>query len=204
LLMAKTFPHVDFRREVTIGHLLATYDTAAGLGGKVNPPLRGPNDLEALWRHVLAGEVDWVVSDHACCRDELKFGATDRADVWLAKSGFGGTEYLLPGLITAGKQRGLSYGRIAALTAGNPARRYGLHSKGEIAIGRDADVALVDPQSPWTVRAAESESTQEYTPFEGFEMTARVEDVFLRGQQILESGKIVGECRGRYLSRPTA
>ena len=59
LLMAKTFPHVDFRREVTIGHLLASYESASGLGGKVNPPLRSPEDVEALWRHLVAGEIDW-------------------------------------------------------------------------------------------------------------------------------------------------
>ena len=54
--------------------------------------------MEALWDHVLAGEVDWVVSDHRCCRDELKFGEP-RDDVFAAKSGFGGTGYLLHGLL---------------------------------------------------------------------------------------------------------
>lgn len=40
----------------------------------MNPPLRPRDDVEALWEYVLDGTVDWVVSDHACCRDELKFG----------------------------------------------------------------------------------------------------------------------------------
>jgi len=203
LLMAKTFPHVDFRREVTIGHLLASYESASGLGGKVNPPLRSPEDVEALWRHLVAGEIDWVVSDHACCKDEMKFGTPDRDDVWLAKSGFGGTEYLLPGLISAGAPRGLSYGRIASLTAARPAERYGLHTKGRLEVGYDADVALVDPAAPWTVRAADSLSTQEYTPLEGFEMTASVRTVLLRGEPVLQDGEVVGAARGRYLKRPT-
>ena len=72
--MATAFPHVDFRREVTVGHLLADVETANGIGGKVNPPLRPRDDVEALWEHLLAGDVDWVVSDHACCKDEQKFG----------------------------------------------------------------------------------------------------------------------------------
>jgi allantoinase len=59
--MQATFPHVDFRREVTIGHLLADITTAHGLGGKVNPPLRPRDDVEALWEHMLAGNLDWVV-----------------------------------------------------------------------------------------------------------------------------------------------
>ena len=72
MMMAKTFPHVDFRREVTIGHLLADITTASGIGAKVNPPIRPREDVEALWEHVLDGNVDWVVSDHACCRDETE------------------------------------------------------------------------------------------------------------------------------------
>jgi len=201
LRMATTFPHVDFRREVTIGHLLADIDTASGLGGKVNPPLRPREDVETLWEHVLAGDVDWVVSDHACCKDEQKFGK-NRDDVFAAKSGFGGADYLLPGLVTEGHRRGLSYRRIAELTSWNPAQRYGLPNKGSIAPGYDADFCLVDPSRSWTVHAAESESTQEYTPFEGFELGARVTDTWVRGNQVLRDGVVVGSPVGRYLHRP--
>lgn len=202
LRMASTFPEVNFRREVTVGHLLADIDTASGLGAKVNPPIRPREDVEALWGHVLAGQVDWVVSDHACCKDELKFGEP-RDDVFVAKSGFGGAEYLLAGVVSEGFKRGLPLGEVARLTAWNPAQRFGLRSKGAIAVGFDADFALVDPTVTWTVRAEDSESTQEYTPFEGFELSARVTDTFLRGQQVLEGGKVVGEPNGRYLRRPT-
>lgn len=201
LLMAKTFPHIDFKREVTIGHLLADIHTASGVGGKVNPPLRPREDVEALWTHLIAGDLDWVVSDHACCRDEVKFG-DPRDDVFLAKSGFGGTEYLLAGLITEGQRRGLPMSRIAELTSLNPARRFGLHGKGEIALGLDADFCLVDPDSSWVVRAEESMSAQEYTPFEGFEMTAKVTDTYLRGHHIYGSGSIIGEPKGRFMHRP--
>ncbi|WP_312888898.1 dihydroorotase [Nonomuraea rhodomycinica] len=201
--MQRTFPHIDFRREVTIGHLLADIETASGIGAKVNPPIRPREDVEALWEYVLDGTVDWVVSDHACCREELKFGAPAE-DVFLAKAGFGGAEYLLPGLITEGRRRGLSWGRIAALTSWNPARRYGLRTKGTIAPGFDADICLVDPDATWTVRAADSESAQEYTPFEGFELSAKVTDTFVRGHHVLDTGKIVGRPVGRYLRRPVA
>ncbi len=202
LRMAQAFPHIDFRREVTVGHLLADITTASGIGGKVNPPLRPREDVEALWEHVLAGNIDWVVSDHACCRDEVKFGEP-REDVFVAKSGFGGAEYLLPGMVSEGRRRGLPYSTIAQLISWNPAQRFGLPTKGAIIEGLDADFALVDDDRTWTVRAAESESTQEYTPFEGFELTAAVTDTFLRGQQILDGGKVVGEPAGRYLFRPT-
>jgi len=198
--MATAFPQVDFRREVTIGHLLADVDTAYGLGGKVNPPLRPREDVEALWDYVLDGSLDWVVSDHACCREEKKFGEP-RDDIFAAKSGFGGAEYLLPGLVSEGGRRGLSYQRIAQLTSWNPAQRYGLRRKGTIAVGYDADFALVDPSASWTVHAQDSESTQEYTPFEGFELGARVTDTWVRGRQVLERGNVTGQPMGRYVHR---
>lgn len=172
-----------------------------GLGAKVNPPIRPREDVEALWEHVLAGNVDWVVSDHACCKSELKFGE-DRDDVFAAKSGFGGAEYLLPGLITEGTKRGLSLKTIARMTATNPADRYGLPGKGRIAVGLDADLAIVDPDRTWTVSAADSESTQEYTPFEGFELTAAVTDTFVRGTRVLTDGAVTGQPVGTYLKRP--
>ena len=201
MTMAKAFPHVNFRREVTIGHLLADIDTAHGLGGKVNPPLRPREDVEALWEHLQAGDIDWVVSDHACCKEEMKFG-DPKDDIFAAKSGFGGAEYLLPGLVSEGRKRGLSLQRIAQLVSWNPAQRYALPSKGSLAVGYDADIALVDISSTWTVRAEDSLSTQEYTPFEGFELGAKVTDTWVRGHQVLEAGQVVGEPTGRYLHRP--
>ncbi|MDD7942062.1 dihydroorotase family protein [Actinomycetospora lutea] len=202
LLMAGTFPHVDFRREVTIGHLLADTTTADGVGGKVNPPLRPREDVEALWRHVLAGDVSWVVSDHACCKEATKFG-DDPADIFAAKSGFGGTEYLLPGLVGEGLKRGLPLPAVAALTSWNPAQRFGLGSKGDLAPGYDADVVLVDPDRSWTVDPARSESTQEYTPFRGLEIGATVDATFVRGQRVWADGEVEGSPVGRYQHRPT-
>jgi len=200
--MRDAFPHIDFRREVTIAHLL-TDVTSGNLGAKVNPPIRPRDDVEALWEHMLQGNLDWVVSDHACCRDEMKFGS-DRTDVFLAKSGFGGAEYLLPGLVGEGTKRGLSLPSIARLTSWNPAQRYGLRTKGTLAPGFDADIALIDPDRSFVARAEDSESTQEYSALEGVEIGASVTDVFLRGQQILADGQIVGPPRGRFQHRPTS
>ena len=203
LRMSRCFENVDFRREVTIGHLLVDIESSGDPWGKVNPPIRSRADVEALWEHVLAGEVDWVVSDHACCRTEAKVSAERPDDIWLAKSGFGGTEYLLNGLYSEGVKRGLSLVDIARLLSWNPARRYGLGTKGTIGIGYDADIALLDPAVSHVARAGESESSQGYTPFEGQELTGKVSHVWLRGQRILDDGEVVGSPQGRYQKRPT-
>ena len=203
LQMQQVFPHVDFRREVTIGHLMLDVSSKSGVLAKVNPPIRPREDVEFLWQQLLAGKVDWVVSDHACCRHETKAAKNALGNIWLAKAGFGGTEYLLPALLSEGGKRGLSFPRVAELTSRNPAQRFGLNSKGDIAVGLDADLALVNPKESWTVRAGDSESTQGYTPFEGLELTARVKTTFLRGELVCENGKVIGKPSGRYLHRPT-
>jgi allantoinase len=202
ILMRNAFPHINFRREVTIGHLLLDIHSPCGSHAKVNPPIRPREDVEYLWQALLDGEVDWVVSDHACCREELKIDSRSPEDIFLAKSGFGGTEYLLSGLLSEGRKRGLSYKRIAELVSRNPAARYGLRRKGDIAVGMDADLAIVDPDDSFVVRAAESESSQGYTPFEGMELTGRVQSTWLRGQEIWDGAQILGKPQGRYLRRP--
>jgi allantoinase len=197
------FPDVAFRCEVTVGHLLLDEDTPAGLHAKVNPPIRPRADVEFLWQALLDGRVDWVASDHACCAGELKVAADRPDDVWLAKAGFGGTEYLLAGVFSEGSKRGMAYSRMAEVLAWNPARRFGLGTKGDVAVGYDADLALLDPERRVTVRAAESPSAQGYTPFEGQELTGQVRATFLRGQLVHEAGASVGPPRGRYLARPS-
>jgi allantoinase len=204
LKMQEVFPHIDFRREVTIGHLVLDVNSPAGVLAKVNPPIRPREDVEYLWQQLLAGKIDWVVSDHACCRHETKAAKQALGNIWLAKSGFGGTEYLLPALVSEGAKRGLSYNRIAELTSRNPAQRFGLNTKGDIGEGKEADLVLVDPKESWTIRAKDSASTQGYTPFEGIELAARVKATFLRGELVCENGNVVGKPRGRYLHRPTA
>jgi allantoinase len=203
LQMAEVFPHIDFRREVTIGHLMLDTDARTKVLAKVNPPIRPREDVEFLWQMLLEGKLDWVVSDHACCKHEMKVAKRYLGNIWLAKSGFGGTEYLLSSLVSEGTKRGMSYNHMARLTSFNPARRFGLNSKGDIAEGLDADLALVDPRETWTIRAKDSESAQGYTPFEGLELGARVKATFLRGRPVYDKGKVVGAARGRYLHRPT-
>ena len=161
---SRCFPHIAFRREVTVGHLLLDTDCECAVHAKVNPPIRPREDVEALWQAVLDRKIDWIVSDHACCSAEQKWSKDDPNNIWLAKSGFGGTEYLLSGVISEGSKRGLSYNRMAELLSWTPSRRFGLLNKGDIAPGFDADIVLVDPNESFTVRAPSSSSSRAIRP----------------------------------------
>jgi allantoinase len=199
--MQKVFPHIAFRREVTVGHLLLDTSCECAVHAKVNPPIRPREDVEALWGAVLDRKIDWIVSDHACCSAEQKWSKDDPTNIWLAKSGFGGTEYLLAGVLSEGSKRGMSYNHMAELLSWKPAQRFGLRSKGDLALGYDADIVVVDPQETFVCSAADSESEQGYSPFEGLELTGRVKSTFLRGSLVYHNGKIVGPPRGEYLRR---
>lgn len=201
LMMAEVFPHINFRREVTIGHLLLDVDAPSAGHAKVNPPIRERDDVEYLWKCLLDRKLDWVCSDHACCSEEFKLDKRNPDNIFLAKSGFGGTEYLLSGLFSEGSKRGMSYTQMAELLSWNPAKRYGLREKGDIAPGYDADLVLLDPRESFTVRAAESESAQGYTPFEGMTLQGKVKATFLRGNLIFENGQVLGTPQGQYLKR---
>ena len=202
LMMQDVFPHINFRREVTVGHLLLDIDTPTQVLAKVNPPIRPREDVEFLWEKVLNHEIDWIVSDHACCRTEIKYNADHPDDIWMSKSGFGGTEYLLSGVHSEGSKRGMSLNHMAELLSWNPAQRLGLLNKGDIAVGYDADVVLFDPNQSFVVHAAESESGQGYTPFEGQELMGQVKQTYLRGNLIYDNGDVVGPPLGRYQKRP--
>ena len=202
LIMETAFPHINFRREVTVGHLLLDVDAPTGKWAKVNPPIRPREDVEHLWQTVMNGQIDWIVSDHACCSAAKKASLKDPENIWLAKSGFGGTEYLLSGVFSEGSKRGMSYNQMAKLLSWNPAQRFGLATKGDIAVGYDADLVILDPNETFVVRAAESESQQGYTPFEGMELTGKVKTTFLRGNLIYDRGQVVASPQGRYLKRP--
>ena len=201
-MMQDLFPHINFRREVTVGHLLLDIDTPTQVLAKVNPPIRPREDVEFLWEKVLNREIDWIVSDHACCRSEIKYNADHPDDIWMSKSGFGGTEYLLSGVFSEGHKRGMELGHMAEMLSWNPAQRLGLLNKGNIALGFDADLVLFDPNQVFTVRADESQSRQGYTPFEGQELTGQVKQTFLRGNLVYDNGEIVGPALGEYQKRP--
>jgi allantoinase len=197
------YPNINFGVETTAGHLLLDTSCEMGPYAKVNPPLRPREHREYLWERVLDGTVEWIITDHANCPKDLKVDADDPDSVWKAKAGFGGTEYLLPGIFSEGRERGLSPNRVAELLCWNPAQRFGLLNKGDISTGYDADLVLIDPDEEWTIHAQESFSAQGYTPFEGINVKGRVKTTFVRGHKVFEDGEMIGDPIGEYIKRPT-
>lgn len=206
LTMRQAYPEINFGLESTAGHLLLHHEApleVPDVYGKVNPPIRSRADREYLWERVKDGTVQWIITDHANCPKDMKTDPDDPQNMWKARAGFGGIEYLLPGIFSEGSKRDLPLHRIAELLCWNPAQRFGLLNKGHVAPGYDADLALLDPEETWTIHYSDSPSTQGYTPFEGIEVNGRVKHTFLRGNLVFRNGEVMGPPRGEYQRRPT-
>ncbi len=203
LAVSRAYPSLDAKREATLHHLSLTTDIEyEGVLAKVNPPIRGKQDVEALWQAVIEGRIDTVVSDHACITKAIK-----GPDMWAAPPGFGGTSLMLPLLISEGyHKRGLSLTRIAELTALNSAQCHGLYpKKGSIVVGGDADFAIVDLEKEQRVTAPMLNSAQDYTPFEGVTLKGWPVRTIIRGETVFENGQVTGRPGyGEYVKRPVA
>ena len=115
---------------------------------------------------------------------------------------FGGTEYLLSGVLSEGSKRGMSYNHMAELLSWKPAQRFGLPNKGDIAPGYDADIALVDPHETFACTPPIQNPAKGIRRSRVTELSGRVKSTFLRGALIYNNGDIVGPARGQYLHRP--
>jgi len=156
--------------EAAIHHLVLTDEALAGYDTnlKMNPPLRGAEDRDALRAAVAEGTIDCIVSDHAPHAAEEK-----AVEFALAPFGIIGLETTLPVLITKLIEPGvLTWPRaIAALTCG-PARVLGIEA-GSLAVGRPADITLIDPEAEWTIDAARFRTKSRNCPFHGWRVRGR-------------------------------
>jgi dihydropyrimidinase/allantoinase len=198
--VGRRYPELDMVRETTVHHLALAYDDleGKGLGGKVNPPIRTRADNEALWKGLRHGLVTTVASDHACCMEHSKGD-----DLWPALPGFGGTALLYPVLISEGvHKRDIPLLRVAEVASAAPAKAYNLYPrKGTIAVGSDADLAVVDLELEQVVTPELCRSAQDHSPFSGIAVKGWPTDTILRGQPVLRDGELAGEVRGEYIRR---
>lgn len=176
-------------------YLLLDEDDLVRIGpdARCGPPLRARDVVEALWTVVASGEVDALASDHCPYAPERK--AAGRASIWDAGMGLTGIQTSLPMFLTeAVDRRDLSLVEAARLTATGPAKIAGLYPrKGVIAVGSDADLALVDPAKPWTVHGVAFEGLGRWSAFEGMTANASIVRTMVRGRTVQENGNVRAE-----------
>ena len=179
------------------------------LGGfaRCAPALRDQAEVDAIWGYVLDGTIDLICSDH--CPYTVESKEAGRDDIFRAPLGLSGVQTLLPGFFSeAVVKRGLAPERFVSLVSSNPARIFGLYPrKGSLAVGADADVTLLDPETSWVVSVEDALHKQKWTPYEGKQITGRVVRTIRRGETIFDDergggARITAEPgSGRFLPR---
>jgi len=182
--------------EVTPHHLFLTQEDEVRLGplGRMNPPLRSQEDVNALWANL--DIVDCLATDHAPHTLEEKHNPN-------APAGVPGLETALPLLLTAVSENRISLCEGARLTTAGPASVFGLALKGRLAPGCDADLTLVNPDVEWTIGEQALLTKCGWSPFNGWRVKGRVERVFLRGEEVYRHGQVLAQPGYGRLVSPT-
>ncbi len=165
--------------EVTPHHLVLTDESVQGFDAnmKMNPPLRGPEDIAALRAGLLDGTIDAIATDHAPHAIEEKLVEFDRAPF-----GVVGLETALGVILTALVEPGvLPLARALQAMSTTPAAILGIPG-GRLAVGEPADLILIDLQRSWTVRAETFVSKSRNTPFNGWPLRGKAVMTLVGGQ----------------------
>jgi allantoinase len=187
----------DVTSETCPHYLLLNEDDLCEIGAtaKCAPPLRNRDEQDRLWKRL--DHVTTIGSDHSPAPPEMK----QRSNFFEVWGGISGCQHLLPLLFDAAQDRSLSNDRIAALTSRNVASRFRIPDKGGIEIGKDADLAFLDPNKNEEISLETLEYRHRQTPYLGRKLRGRLIRTILRGRTIFDRGRIVTQSPGR-LVRP--
>jgi dihydroorotase (multifunctional complex type) len=160
-----------------------------------------PDEIEAVWQALRDGTIDNIGTDHAPhTLEEKKRGFED---ILSCPSGYPEVETSLPMMFDAMLAGRLTLARLVELMASEPARIARIQDrKGAIAIGRDADLVILDPAREWTITSEALETKSKWTPFAGRRVRGWPRMTILRGTVIMRDGAVVGEPGFGRLLRP--
>lgn len=149
---------------------------------KCCPPIREASNRDALWQALETGLIDCVVTDHSPSTIDLKDLAS--GDFGLAWGGIASLQLGLSAVWTEARRRGIPLERVVSWMSARPAQLFGLSGKGSIEVGSQADFAVFEPESSFTVEAERLFHKNPLTPYEGRSLYGRVVSSYLRGEQI--------------------
>lgn len=179
--------------EATPHHLTLSADDYPRLGTKLqmNPPVRGPEHREGIWRGLQQGVVDTLGSDHAPHTLEEKAKPYPGSP-----SGMTGVQTLVPIMLDHVAAGRLTLERFVDLTSAGPARIFRIVGKGRIAAGYDADFTVVDLKRVETIRDSWIASRCGWTPYDGKTVTGWPVGTFVRGRRVMWEGELATPSTG--------
>lgn len=189
--------------ETSTNYLLFTRETMEERGpyAKVDPPLRSKDDQLRLWEGLNSGVIEVLASDHAPYTKEEKDLGWE--NIFKAPSGGVVIETTLPLMLDAVNRDLISLERLVEVFSSNPAQINGLYPvKGDLLLGSDADVVVVDMDKPFHIRGEDLHTIQKITPYEGMEGKGGPVTTLVRGKVVYEDGEVVGKPGYGEFMRP--
>lgn len=184
LIAAAKQEGLDITCDVTPHHLLLFPKFLKKLGNyaKVNPPIRGKDDNDALWHGLEDGVIDMIASDHA----PHLLSEKQQDDEKKVPSGIPGVETLFP-LMLNNLGNAFSLSKIVMMTATAPAERFGLKDRGRLAVGARADLVLVNISKEHRLTREGFHSKAGWSPWEGEKLRGSIEKVLVDGEIVVDT-----------------
>lgn len=179
--------------EAVIAHLFFSDRDYPRLGAliKCNPAVKSEADREALREALSDGRISVVGTDHAPHRLSEKQGGCCRA-----ASGMPMIQFSLVAMLELASRGVLTVERVVELMCHRPAMLFDVRGRGFIRKGYRADLAVVRPDSPWTVTEDCIQSKCGWSPMTGQTFSWRVEHTFCNGRHVFDNGRFDASCRG--------
>jgi allantoinase len=168
-----------------------------GAVAKCAPPVRSADERDRLIKAVLDGKVDTIGSDQSPSPQELK----SRDDFFAVWGGIAGAQHLL-GLMLDLWERSPNpdWPLLTRILSSNVARRFRLpKTLGIIAVGSEANLAIVDLAMKDEVTVDRLQYRHRLTPYAGRKLLGKVVRTLLRGQTIAHDGQATGAPAGRLV-----
>lgn len=168
----------------------------------MSPPLREKKDQTALWAGLNQGLVQVVGTDH--CPFEWKKKLMGEKDFSKIPNGHPAIEHRMELLYSEGVNKGkISLNKFVEVTSTNAAKIFGMFpKKGTIGIGADADIVIFDPSKKHVLSAKTHHMNVDYSGYEGWKVTGKVDTVMLRGKIAVEKGNAkIKKGYGKYIKR---
>jgi allantoinase len=189
----------DFRQDVTCEtcphYLLLNERDLHALGAKAKcaPPLRPCEEIARLWKCLEQGAIHFVASDHSPAPASMKRG-DDAMAIWGGIAGVQSTLLSLQG------RDGLAPIKIARLVAENVAGRFNLHNKGRIAVGCDADFAILDLAKSTTLKSSDLQDRHKLSPYVGKTFRGVIRRTIARGATIFDGSRTHPDRKARLIT----
>ncbi len=176
-------------------YLLLTEDDVVRLGpwARCAPAIRTRDHVDAMWRGLADGTLDFVCSDHAPYAVEEK--EPGFASIWQAPLGLNIVQFMNPAVLSEAIHTwGFPLDHCAAITSTNAARIFELYPrKGTIQVGSDADLALYDFECEQTLRNDDLLTRHKRSPLDGRTIRGKVIRTIVRGRTVYLDGAITAE-----------